>query len=101
MTVAAHIPNLFDRARFGNRVVLVDTPQQALELNPDAVLVDLDRCDNLAGFRIPGATVIGFGPHVESGLQAQATAAGYDQVLARSIFFRRLPQILDDIEADQ
>ena len=100
MTIAAHVPNLFDRARFGHQVEFVETPQEASALAPRLVLVDLDRCEDLAGFRVPGPIVIGFGPHAESSLHARAMAAGYDQVLARSAFFRRLPQILDDIGAD-
>jgi hypothetical protein len=93
--IAAHVPNLFDRARFGNRVEFVETADEAAALGPSLLLVDLDRCDDLSGFRLPGATVIGFGPHVDSSLHARAVAAGYDEVLARSVFFRRLPEILD------
>jgi hypothetical protein len=40
------------------------------------------------------ARVIGFGSHVDRDLLAAARAAGCDQVLARSAFFSRLPQLL-------
>ena len=95
MTIAAHVPNLFDRARFGNRVVFVDSAAEAAALAPAVLLVDLDRCTDLPGFRIEGSTVIGFGPHSDSALHGRAVAAGYDEVQPRSIFFRRLPDLLD------
>lgn len=94
MVVAAHVPNLFDRSRFDGRAHFVDSPAEALACSPDLVIVDLDRCDDLEGFRIDGARLIGFGPHVETSLYDRALAAGYDEVLPRSIFFRRLPQLL-------
>ncbi len=93
-TIAAHVPNLFDRARFGPDVVFVDTATEATELDPAAVMVDLDRCDNPADFRLEGAVVIGFGPHVDSAGHQRARDLGYDLVLPRSQFFRRLPDLL-------
>lgn len=96
MTIAAHVPNLFDRSRFGGRVTFVEDPEQAAALGPELVIVDLDRCDDVTGFRIEGATVVGFGPHADTALHQRATEAGYDEVLARSVFFRRLPELLTD-----
>lgn len=93
--IAAHIPNLFDRSRFRGQVTFVETPEQARELNTDLVLVDLDRCDDVEGFRIEGATVIGFGPHVDTALHQRATDCGYTEVLPRSVFFKRLPGLLE------
>ncbi len=95
MTIAAHVPNLFDRSRFGGRVTFVETPDEALACQPDLVIVDLDRCEDLAGFRVDDTRVLGFGPHVDSSLHTRAVDAGYDEVLPRSVFFRRLPDILD------
>lgn len=92
--IAAHVPNLFDRSRFQGRVTFVESPSEAAACQPSLVIVDLDRCDEPEAYRIPEATVIGFGPHVDSELHARAIAAGYHEVLARSVFFRRLPDLL-------
>lgn len=95
MTIAAHVPNLFDRSRFSGLVTFVETPEEAGALNPSMVIVDLDRCDDPEGFKIDGSTVIGFGPHVDTDLHRRAADAGYTEVLARSVFFKRLPEILN------
>lgn len=95
MTIAAYVPNLFDRSRFGTTTVFVETPAEVLGHRPRLLLVDLDRCDRPEDFLIAGIPVIGFGSHVDTDLQQRAVDAGYDQVLARSVFFRRLPQLLD------
>ncbi len=94
MTVAAVIPNLMDRSRFGDRVEFVASRAEALAAGASLVLVDLDRCGELAQYRIPDAYVIGFGPHVDIELHREALAAGYDEVLARSLFFKRLDSLL-------
>ncbi|MEL6981698.1 MAG: hypothetical protein AAFO29_04670 [Actinomycetota bacterium] len=94
MTIVAHVPNLFDRSRFGGQVVFVDTGADAAAHAPDLVIVDLDRCDDVDGFVLAGSTVIGFGPHVDSDLHQRAEAAGYTEVLPRSVFFKRLPGLL-------
>lgn len=98
MTIAAHVPNLFDRSRFSGRVVFVETPEEARACDPLLVIVDLDRCEDLQGFRIDGPRVVGFGPHVDSAGHQRAVGAGYDEVLPRSVFFRRLPAILDSVD---
>jgi hypothetical protein len=95
VTIAAYVPNLFDRSRFGGRATFVETPEEASACRPRLVLVDLDRCADIQGFCIESARVIGFGPHVDTEIQQRALAAGYDEVLARSVFFRRLPALLD------
>lgn len=94
MTIVAHVPNLFDRSRFQGRAVFVDTGEEARGHQPDLVIVDLDRCDDLAGFVLEGVRVIGFGPHVDTDLHRRATEHGYTEVLARSVFFKRLPGLL-------
>lgn len=94
MTIAAHVPNLFDRGRFRGQVVFVETAAEAADLSPSLVVVDLDRCDDVESFAIDGLRVIGFGPHVDTDLHRRATEAGYTEVLARSVFFTRLPDLL-------
>jgi hypothetical protein len=41
-----------------------------------------------------GIQLVGFFSHVETELRQNALAAGYDQVLPRSVFSRDLPKIL-------
>ncbi len=98
MTIAAHVPNLFDRSRFEGRVVFVETPEEAAACRPDLLIVDLDRCEDLPGFRIDGPRIVGFGPHVDSAGHERARTVGYDEVLPRSVFFRRLPDLLAEAE---
>ncbi len=94
-TIVAHVPNLFDRSRFGGQVTFVDSGAEAAAVAPDLVIVDLDRCEDIEGFVLDGVQVVGFGPHVDSELHRRATDAGYSDVLARSVFFKRLPGLLD------
>lgn len=93
-TIAAHVPNLFDRSRFGGRVTFVDSGTEAADVAPALVIVDLDRCDDIEGFVLDGVRVVGFGPHVDTELHRRAADAGYSEVLARSVFFKRLPELL-------
>lgn len=95
MKTAALIPNLFDRSRFGGKVTFIDTAADVEGLEVERVIVDLDRCEDLASFRLDGLHVVGFGPHVDSGLYQRAVDAGFDEVMPRSVFFRRLPEMLE------
>lgn len=80
-----------------------DVLARARSLRPALLLVDL----NLAAIDPPGTIarlkadpetrgirVVGFVSHVQSDLVAAARAAGIDEVLARSAFVARLPELL-------
>ncbi len=76
---------------------------QAEEDAPDCVLVDLhsEKCEPLAlarafksSDRLKNVWLIGFFSHVQTALMREAQAAGYDDVLPRSAFTKRLPEIL-------
>lgn len=57
------------------------------------VVVDLSRpgtLDTLPALAAAGVRTIGFGSHVDHDLLEAARAAGCDEVLPRSAFFRRL-----------
>jgi DNA-binding NarL/FixJ family response regulator len=41
-----------------------------------------------------GATLIGFGPHVDTATLAAAQAAGFDRVMPRSAFTAELPELI-------
>lgn len=91
--IVAFVPDMMDRSRFpASSVRFVDQPSDI----PAAavVIVDIDRCQDLAGFAGSGATVIGFGSHVDDDRLALARHAGFDEVMARSVFFRRLPELV-------
>jgi hypothetical protein len=98
MTIAASIPNLFDRARFGERVTFVDTAEDVASAKPVLLIVDIDRCPDIESFVIPGIRLLGFGPHVDTAGHAHALSVGYHEVLPRSVFFRRLDEILADAD---
>lgn len=92
--IAAHIPNIMDRSRFGGDVRFVNAAPEAIDA--EVVIVDLDRCDSIAAFAALGGHTIGFGAHVDTARLEAAEAAGFDEVMARSAFFRRLPDLLSD-----
>ena len=73
------------------------------EQKPDLIVVDLhnQKVDVLELVRqlkpmegFAGVPLLGFFSHVEKELQQAALAAGYDQVIPRSVFSRDLAQIL-------
>lgn len=95
MKVVALTPDLGDRARI-DAVAPDATFVGAAALLPraaegaDVVLVDLTRAgvlDVLDDVVALGGRVVGYGPHVDGGLLAAATAAGVEAV-PRSRFFR-------------
>lgn len=103
MRVAAYVPDLMDRSRIGAvadrlgaDVVVVAGPEELAGVaGADLVVVDLGRpgaIDALSGLG-PVATV-GFASHVDRDLLRRARTAGCGQVLARSAFFGRLPDLL-------
>ncbi len=83
-----------DRSRLRStkaEVVLVADPAELVGLEVDLVVVDLSRPGVLDVLGDIGARTVGFTAHVEEELMAAASTAGCDEVLARSVFFRRFP----------
>lgn len=93
MSVAAFVPNLMDQSRFSAGTTRFVSSAEDLAAE-DLVIVDLDRCEDPGAFRVDGSRVIGFGSHVDVASAQVAEDAGYDEVLPRSVFFRRLTEIL-------
>ena len=96
-------PELGDRSRFDAfEVHHVRNAQKLAEFSshtePDLVIVDLDRTADPIPFRIDNAHVVGFGSHVDTPRHDAALDAGYDAVMARSVFFRRLPELLAPVQ---
>lgn len=90
--IAAHVPNLMDRSRFGSGVRFVNSASEAVD--DRLIIVDLDRCSDLVSFAELSGHTIGFCAHVDSERMATAAAAGFDEVMARSAFFRGLSDLL-------
>jgi hypothetical protein len=98
-TIAAFVPDLMDRSRISGAsvspvsfVALADLS----ELDVDVVIVDLGRVDDLPALRaaLPTSRIVGFGSHVDDTMLDAARAAGIDEVLPRSVFFRRVGELL-------
>ena len=107
MTIVAYVPDLMDRSKVASAAPGVTFARTAAELVASAadasvVVVDLSRpgvLDVLPGLRasVPASTrIIGFGSHVERELLEMARSAGCDDVLARSTFFSRLAELLNE-----
>ena len=96
MRIAAHVPDLMDRSRLRStkaEVALVADPAELVGLEVDLVVVDLSRPGVLDVLGDIGVRTVGFAAHVEEELMAAASTAGCDEVLARSVFFRRFPDL--------
>ena len=94
MRVVAFAPDLMDQSKLrAAGVDLVRRVADLAEVEADRVLVDLSRPGVLDAVGAIGGEVIGFGPHVDDTLLGAGLAAGCAEVLPRSVFFRRLPQL--------
>jgi beta-phosphoglucomutase-like phosphatase (HAD superfamily) len=106
VVVVALVRDLMDRSRFGALagsgvdVGFVDSAEDLAAALTEAagalVVVDLGRDDALDGIVAAtsgGARVVAYGSHVDRGRLDAAHAAGAE-VLARSAFFARLPDLL-------
>jgi hypothetical protein len=90
--VVALAGDLMDRSRLTAAIAGLEIATSAADARgADVVIVDLARhADALGDVRAvaPAAFVVAFGPHVDTDTLAAARAAGADEVLARSKFFR-------------
>jgi len=77
--------------------------QKAREAQPQLIIVDLHNQkvdavtlakDLKSDEELRSIPLLGFFSHVQTELQRNALAAGFDQVIARSVFARDLPEIL-------
>ncbi|MGZ4431274.1 MAG: hypothetical protein ACXVYV_06455 [Gaiellales bacterium] len=65
---------------------------------PDLVIADVNRtepADVLA--RFPGVPVLGFGQHTDPQRLRAARAAGFAQVVPRSVLSERLPELVSEL----
>ena len=71
--------------------------QKVRETKPRLVIVDLhnQKIDPIElAKELSGIRLLGFFSHVQTELQRNAVAAGFDQVVPRSVFVRDLPDIV-------
>lgn len=93
LLVAALIPNVMDRGKTLKvypAIEWLSGDAGLRETSADLVLIDLKRVDDLTAAADVAGWTVGFAPHVEEDLLAQAADAGFDEVLPRSIFFKRV-----------
>ena len=79
--------------------------QKAREVNPRLIIVDLhnQKIDTTAlanELKSEHVHLLGFFSHVQTELQRNALAAGFDQVMPRSVFARDLHKLLTADDAD-
>ena len=65
-----------------------------VDLDADGAVDAIDRCRTM----VPTPRIVAFGPHVRADLFTVARDAGADEVLARSAFVTRLPQLLQSAD---
>jgi hypothetical protein len=96
--VVAYVPDLMDRSRLAAvaPVEFVGSPADlpGAAAGADVVVVDLARPGVLDVLPQITVVTIGFGSHVDRTLLEAARHAGCREVLARSAFFTRLPDLL-------
>jgi len=95
-TVAAFVPDLMDRSRIAaavSDVVFVRTPEELVDVAADVIVLDAGRPGVLDVVPSLRGRIVAFGSHVDTELLDAARAAGVDEVLPRSVFFRRLPNL--------
>jgi hypothetical protein len=95
--VAAFVPDLMDRSRIAaavTDVVFVASAADLVAEHADVVVLDAARPGALDVVPSLSGRIVAFGSHVDTALLDAARAAGVDEVLPRSLFFRRLPEVL-------
>ena len=100
-SVAAYTPDLMDRSKISAAVPdcrFVARPEALVGLaQTDVIVVDLSKkgvLDVLRDIVAGGARVLAYGAHVDKQLLAAAAEAGCTEVLPRSQFFNRLPELV-------
>jgi len=99
--VAAYTPDLMDRSKISAAVPgcrFVARPEALVGLaETDLVVVDLSKrgvLESLSAIVGSGVRVVAYGSHVDTALLAEAEAAGCEEVLPRSQFFKDVARLL-------
>ena len=99
--VVAYVPDLMDRSKVAAapaEVTFVKQPADLAEAaaSADLVVIDVTRPGAVEAIAGLSTRVIAFSKHTNREAMDAATAAGADQVLARSAFFARLNDLLGE-----
>ena len=94
---AGWVPDLMDRSRLGGEVTFVARPEDLAGVDADLVVVDLGRLGDPGRVGGVRGRLVGFAPHVDEATLARAREAGFDDALARSVFFHRWPELLGGV----
>ena len=99
-TVVAYVPDLMDRSKVAAAhpgVTFVGRPGALTEAaaGADLVVLDLSRPGVLAVLPLAARRTIGFASHVDTDTLDAAAAAGVE-VMARSVFFRKVQELLTE-----
>lgn len=88
-------PDLMDASKL--RSAGIDVVRGLGDAAPDVdlVIIDLDRAELPPGIAAWECRVVGFGRHTDPERLDAARSAGVDDVMARSVFFKRLAEGLD------
>jgi hypothetical protein len=93
MKVVAYAPDLMDGSKLRSAGAdLVRGVDDLIDADADVVVVDLGRPGVLEAVGALAGRTIGFCRHTDTDLIAAAEAAGCDEVLVRSVFFKRLSE---------
>jgi hypothetical protein len=93
--VVAASTDLMDRSRIEAMVPGVVLVRSLAGVEADVVLVDVSRPALVAELpAVRAARIVGYASHVDDVAQGAALAAGCTEVLTRSVFFHRLPQLV-------
>lgn len=92
-TLAVYAPDLMDRSRIASahpEAEFVSAPTGLIGTDAEVCYVDLNRPGVLEVVPDLEARVVGFVRHDDQATIEAATRAGCDEVVVRSVFFRRL-----------
>lgn len=91
--VVGFAPDLMDASKLRNAgAEMVRSSAELVGIAADLVVVDISRPGVLDVIGDIDARVVGFGRHTDLDLLAAAEAAGCDEVVVRSVFFKRLAE---------
>ena len=95
--IQAYVPDLMDRSKVAAaapEIEFVDDPAALEGSDADLVVVDLGRPGVIDALPRIRARTVGYARHTSTDVLDAARAAGCDEVLVRSAFFGRLPEVL-------
>jgi hypothetical protein len=95
--IAAYVPDLIDRSKVAAAapgITFVARPDELASVDADLVVLDLSRPGAVDVIPRIQARTLGFGRHTQRELLDAARRAGCDNVVVRSDFFPRLPELL-------